>query len=421
MFKKEFLDNKIPVLMETAKEARSLCIGIWVKVGARYERPDKNGVSHFLEHMFFKGTVGRTAEGIAMEIDSLGGEINALTSSEYTLFYVKVLDEYINKAEDLLTDIFLNSTFPETDIEKEKSIINEEIKMVEDTPSDYVHDLFSRNVWGETGLGMSVLGQSEIIGEFKRNDLLEHIGRFYGTENIVAACSGNFREEEFMGYLNRSLGSLQRSGEKKNEPPPEFRSGLNVISKDLSEAHVCLGVKGLPYSSEDRYSMHLLNTILGSGYSSRLFQNIREKRGLAYSIHSYHASYSDAGIWVIYAGTDRKKVSEIINITMDEMRGLHETITSDELQRAKAQLKGNLILALESTSNKMTNIAKQEIYYGKYLAPDEIIRLVDSLTLDNVKDLAQRITGDDRFALTVYGPVKDEDIYPISFLGHQQG
>ncbi|RJQ51892.1 MAG: insulinase family protein [Nitrospiraceae bacterium] len=410
MVKKVLLDNNIPVLLETVKEAHSLCAGIWVKVGARNERPDKNGISHFLEHMFFKGTERRTAEGIAMETDSLGAELNALTSSEYTLFYIKVLDEYIGKAVELLTDIFLQSTFPSTEIEKEKSIINEEIKMVEDTPSDYVHELFSKNVWGEGGLGQPVLGRSGTIEAFTRDDLLKHIDEHYGPGNIIAACSGNFREDEFVGYLNSGLGKLRRDGAKRSGSVPEFKSGLNVISKDLSETHICLGVRGLPYGSEDRYSMHLLNAILGSGYSSRLFQKVREKRGLVYSIYSYHASFRDTGLWAVYAGTDKKHMKEVIDITLDEMRNLSNTITDEELKRAMAQLKGNLILALESTSNKMTNIAKQEIYYGRYYSPEEVIRMVESITLESVRSLAEGLVREESFALTVYGPVKEGDI-----------
>lgn len=410
MHKKLYLDNNIPVLLENVKEVRSLCMGIWVRTGARYEQPDKNGISHFLEHMFFKGTEKRSAEGIAVETDSLGAELNAVTSSEYTLFYVKALDEYIEQASDLLSDIFLHSTFPETGIEKEKNIINEEIKMVEDTPSDYVHELFNKNVWGDSGLGQPVLGSRETIESFTREDLFGYISRQYGNENIVIACSGNFIEEECIGYLNKGLGLLKRSCEKRSEVTPVFNSGLNIASKDLSEAHVCLGIKGIPYGSEDRYSMHLLNTIFGSGYSSRLFQNVREKRGLVYSIYSFHMSYSDTGLWGVYAGTDKSHLNEVIDISIDEMRNLPITLTADELQRAKAQLKGNLILALESTSNKMTNIAKQEIYYGRYYSPAEVISLVESVTLDNIKDLAQRLVGDNPLAVTVYGPVEEGDL-----------
>ena len=410
MFKKILLNIDIPLLLESAREVHSLCIGIWVKVGSRYEKTAANGISHFLEHMLFKGTDRRSAEDIAMEIDSLGGELNAFTSSEYTLFYIKVLDEYMENAGDLLTDIFLNSSLPESELEKEKSIINEEINMVEDTPTDYVFELFSQNIWGDNGLGQSILGKKETIEKFTREDLINYVEKYYGTENIIVACSGSFDEDNLVDSLKRTIGSLKRNCVHEIETDPDFMSGFNIADKDLSEAHICLGLKGMPYSSDERYSMHLLNTVLGSGFSSRLFQNVREKRGRVYSIYSYHVSYFDTGLWAVYAGTDRKHVSEVINITVDEMSHLSDTITDDELRRAKAQLKGNLILALESTSNMMTNIAKQEIYYKKFFPPGEIIRMVEEITLDNVKKLAARLVSESQFALTVYGPVKESEL-----------
>ncbi len=410
MFKKATLRNNIPLVMETAQEMHSVCLGIWVKVGSRFEEPVNNGISHFLEHMFFKGTEQRSAEGIAMEIDSLGGELNAFTSTEYTLYYVKVLDEYLDRAVELLTDIFLNSTFPENDIEKEKGIINEEISMVEDTPSDFVFELFANNIWGDNALGQTVLGKRETIGVFKRDDLINHVNNYYGTENIIISCSGKFDEDKLINRLNEGIGSLKRNSIKKDVFVPGYSGGLKVLTKDLSEAHICIGLKGMPYSSDDRYTMHLLNTILGSGFSSRLFQNVREKKGLVYSIYSYHVSYIDTGIWSVYAGTDKKHVSEVINISVDEVMNLAGSVTEDELQRAKAQLKGNLILALESTSNKMTNIAKQEIYYGKYFTPDEIIKMVEDVTIDDLRALSNRIVGESPIAVTVYGPVTESDL-----------
>jgi predicted Zn-dependent peptidase len=410
MFKKVTLDNNIPVLMETAREVHSVCIGIWVKVGSRNESPEKNGISHFLEHMFFKGTEDRSAEGIAMEIDSLGGELNAFTSSEYTVFYIKVLDEYTDQAVELLSDIFMNSTFPAEDLEKEKNVVNEEINMVEDNPSDYVHELFNRNIWGEEGLGQSVLGKRETLNALTREDLLDHIDNNYGSENIVIACSGNLNENKLTGYLNDTFGRIKKNSAQRTLLLSEYMGSRNIVTKDMSETHICLGLKGMPYNSEERYSLHLLNTVLGSGFSSRLFQNVREKRGLVYSIYSYHISYFDAGLWSVYAGADRKNANEVIDITINEMRNLSGSITAEELQRAKAQLKGNLILALESTSNKMTNIAKQEIYYGKYFSPPEIIKMVESINLDDVKELSRRLIEDKSFALTTYGPVKEDDL-----------
>lgn len=415
MYKKIILDNGIPVVIETAKDMQSVCIGIWVKVGARHEPPDKNGISHFLEHMIFKGTKKRTAKDIAVQIDSIGGELNAFTSRESTTFYVKVLDEYIEKALELLTDIFLRSIFPEDDIKKERGIITEEIKMAEDTPDDYIHDLFSKNVWGEKGLGQTILGRREIIKTFTKGDLLNHIKEYYGTKNIIIACAGNFSEEHLIDSLNSELGRLKRESNSKTEPPPKFMSKLNIIPKKLLETHICLGVEGIPQGSEERYSAHLLNTILGAGVSSRLFQEIREKRGLAYSIYSFNVSYYDTGLWAVYAGTDRSHVREVVNLIIDEMCNLSETLTIDELQKAKDQLKGNLILSLESTSSKMTNIAKQEIYYGKYFSPQEIITAVESVTLEDVKSLSKKLIGNGRFAITIYGPLKEKDLKGVNF------
>jgi len=413
MFRKEHLSNGIPVVMEALKNMRSVALGIWVKVGSRNEKPDKNGISHFLEHMFFKGTIKRTAKDIAVEIDSLGGELNAFTSKENTTFYVKILDEYIEKGIELLSDIFLHSTFPEEDIEKEKRIIKEEIKMVEDTPDDYIHDLFNQTIWGNTGLGQSVLGRRETVRSFTREDLISHIKKYYGTKDVVISCAGNFEHESLVGMLNKSLGSLRRGSEPEKGSPPRFESKVEIFHKELSEAHICLGVEGIPQTSEERYSLFVLNTIFGAGVSSRLFQEIREKRGLAYSIYSFIASYFDTGIWGVYAGVSRKRVGEVVELILKEMNGLKDTLNETELQRAKNHLKGNIILGLESTSSRMTNIARQEIYYGRYYSPKEIMKEVDSITLDRIKDLAEKLIRKESCSLTVHGPVPEKDLKGI--------
>ncbi len=406
MFKKVILDNGISLLTEAGKETRSVSTGIWIKVGARNEPVQKNGISHFLEHMFFKGTKKRTAKDIAIEIDSLGGELNAFTSRETTTFYVKVLDEHIEKAIELITDIFLNSTFPEEEIEKEKGIIFEEIKMVEDTPDDYIHDLFTKDIWGESSLGQPVLGSKKSIETFTRDILLEHVEKYYSTKNIVIACSGNFNEDSLVKNLNSCIGAIKRDSTLNRDMCPEFKGQINIVPKKLSEVHICLGLKGVPQASEDRYHMYLLNTILGAGVSSRLFQEVREKRGLAYSIYSFNVSYFDTGVWAVYAGTDKKQVDEVIDIIVNQIKGLSNSLTIEDLEKSKKQLKGNLLLALESTNSKMINIAKQEIYYGRYFSPEDIINAVEAVTLEGLKEFSRGLIENSPFALTLYGPVR---------------
>jgi predicted Zn-dependent peptidase len=405
MYKRVVLDNGIPIVIDKVKDARSVSLGVWVKFGSRNESSQKNGISHFLEHMFFKGTQMRTSKEIAVEIDSLGGELNAFTSRETTTFYIKVLDEHIENALNLISDIFLHSVFPEEEIEKEKRIIFEEIKMVQDSPEDYIHDLFNKNIWGKSSLGQPVLGRESSIETFTKDDLLYHIKKYYGNNNIVIASSGSFDEDFLLNYLNHTLGSSRRDSKPVNIACPEFRGEINIIPKNLSEAHVCLGLKGISQKSDDRYAMYLLNAVLGAGISSRLFQEVREKRGLAYSIYSYNSSYFDTGVWAVYAGADKKNVREVIDIIMNQMRELSVSLDSEDLQKAKNQLKGNIILALESISSKMINIAKQELYYGRYFSPQDIINAVDVVTLEEAKGLAQRLVENSSFALTVYGPV----------------
>jgi predicted Zn-dependent peptidase len=413
MFKKEYLSNGIPVVMEPLKNMRSVAIGIWVKVGSRNEALDENGISHFLEHMFFKGTHKRTAKDIAIEIDSLGGELNAFTSKENTAFYVKILDEYIEKGVELLSDIFLHSTFPEEDIEKEKRIIKEEIKMVEDTPDDYVHDLFNQTIWGDTGLGQSVLGRRETVKSFIRDDLITHIKKYYGIKDVIIACAGNFEPESLLVILNKNLGSLRRGSEPVKDTHPLFNSRVEVFHKELSEAHVCMGVEGIPQASEKRYSLSVLNTILGAGVSSRLFQEIREKRGLTYSIYSFVSSYFDTGIWGIYAGVGRKRVRELVELILEEANNLKDTLTEVELERAKNHLKGNIVLGLESTGSRMNNIARQEIYYGRYYSPKEVMKEIDSIKLSQIQDLAEGMLKREGFSITVYGSVYERDLKGI--------
>jgi predicted Zn-dependent peptidase len=359
--------------------------------------------------MFFKGTRRRTATDIAIAIDSLGGDLNAFTSRENTAFYVKVLDEYLDKGIELLSDMFLHSTFHEEEIEKEKNVIKEEIKLVEDTPDDYIHDLFSKTVWGEQGLGQAVLGRRDSIRGFTREDILSHVRKYYGVADTVIACAGNFDPDHVLALLNGHLGSLRRGSEPRGAPQPFFHGASAIHSKDLSEIHICLGVEGLPFASDDRYAIALLNSILGAGVSSRLFQEIREKKGYAYSIYSFISAYHDTGFWAVYAGTGKKRAVAVTELIVSEMRALAQTITEEELQRAKDQLRGNVLLSLESTSNRMQSIARQEIYHGRYFSEKEIMREIEAVTHSHVRDLSHRLINEGRMSITVLGPAREED------------
>lgn len=410
MFAKHTLQNGIPLVVERLRTVHSVTLGIWVKVGSRYEASEKNGISHFLEHMFFKGTKKRSARDIAVDIDSIGGDLNAFTSRELTTFYVKVLDEHLDRGIELLADIFLHSTFPEDDIEKEKRVVIEEIKMVEDTPDDYIHDLFYQEVWGKDGLGQPVLGRRETIRRFSGDDIRNHIRTYYGTKDMVLSCAGNADPDMLVSSLNHILGSLRRGSEPTQGVAPSFKPVTKVFSKDLSEVHVCLGVKALPQNSPERYVLYVLNAILGSGVSSRLFQEVREKRGLAYSIYSFIAPYWDTGIWGVYTGTAKKRVAEVIELIGREMRGLRDTLSESEVKRAQDQLKGNLILGLESTSNRMQNLARQEIYHGTYFSPEEIIRGIEAVSLKQARGLAESLLQTGSCALIALGPVQPSQL-----------
>lgn len=406
MIRKEYLENGIPVVMEPIKNVRSVAVGVWVKVGSRYESREENGISHFLEHMFFKGTKKRTTKDISVDIDSLGGDLNAFTSRENTAFYIKVLDEHIDKGIDLLSDIFVNSVFPEEELEKEKKIIKEEIKMVEDTPDDYVHDLFSLAVWGHEGIGQPILGRRETVASFTREHVLSHIKKYYGTKDIVISCAGNFQPEDMISVLNRRFGGLRQGSTPKKGVGPDFHRSVKVYPKEMSEAHICIGVPGVSQVSEERYAFFVLNTILGAGVSSRLFQEIRERRGLAYSVYSFTSSYLDTGLWGVYAGVSKKRIREVAEVIIAEMRNFSRTLTEVELQRAKNHLKGSLILGLESTNSRMNNLARQEIYFGRYISPQEILKSVDMVNLKQIRELSGRLINGDMFAVTALGPLE---------------
>jgi predicted Zn-dependent peptidase len=386
-------------------------MGVWVKVGSRHEPPQIGGISHFIEHLFFKGTEKRSAKDIAIEMDSLGGEMNAFTSQETTTYYAKVVDEHLPVVIEILADILLGAKFDPVEMEKERKVILEEIKGVEDTPDDYIHELFTNTVWPDSPLGRPILGTKDTIRDLKHDDILSYINSNYSPREIVISVAGNFEHARLIELLNLHFGKLARNGAPRKETTPAFSPAVSVKKKQLEQVQLCLGCKGLHYTHEDRYTILALNTVLGSSMSSRLFQEIREQNALAYSIYSYVTFYRDTGLLTVYAGTDPSNALEVVRLVMKELNKIKEEgITAAEELRVKNQIKGNLILSLESSNSHMSRLARQEIYFGKYLSIDDIIKGVESVNAKEVQRLAQMLFNRENIALTILGPLSKADV-----------
>ncbi len=417
-YQKTVLGNGIRVITEGIPYLRSVSIGVWVMIGSRDERPDENGISHFIEHLLFKGTEKRTAFDIAKEIDSVGGTLNAFTGREYTCFYAKVIDNNLSLAIDLLSDIFLNSVMDVKDVEKERMVILQEIKMVEDTPDDYVHDLFNRVCWGDHPLGFPIYGSSELVQSFGRDQLYRFFKENYPPDRIIVCAAGNLKHQEVVDLIDGTFGKIPKSNQVRTRSKPDPISTTNAWKRDLEQVHFCLGTKGLQYNHSLRFSSYVLNTVLGGGMSSRLFQEIRENRGLAYSVYSYLPTYIDTGLVVVYAGTNEGAFHEVIDLVLKEFNRLkNEPLTKEELETAKEQLKGNLLLSLESSDNLMTRLAKNEIYFRSYLPVGTILKGIDQVNEETVQRLASDIFDQRFFCLTVLGPMNGKDLNKIRLDG----
>jgi predicted Zn-dependent peptidase len=411
MYRKDTLSNGIRVVSETLPKSRSVSIGVWVKVGSRHESPEIGGVSHFIEHMFFKGTEKRSAKDIAIEMDSLGGEMNAFTSQETTTYYAKVVDEHLPVVIEILADILLGAKFDPVEMEKERKVILEEIKSVEDTPDDYIHELLTNTVWPDNSLGRPILGTRDTIKALKHNDIISYIDSYYHPKEIVISVAGNFEHSRLIELLNSHFGKLSRAGVPKNEATPAFTQAVAVKKKQLEQVQLCIGCRGINYMHEDRFVISALNTVLGNSMSSRLFQEIREQNALAYSIYSYVTSYRDTGLLTVYAGTDPSNALEVVRLVTKELKKIKdEGITPAEELRVKNQIKGGLILSLESSNSHMSRIARQEIYFGKYLSMDDIIKGVEKVTAEQVQRLARQLFSRENIALTILGPLSRTDV-----------
>lgn len=416
MITKSTLQNGIQVVSEAITHSHSVAIGIWVTNGSRHDKRGMSGVAHFIEHLLFKGTGSRSALDIAREIDSVGGVLNAFTCREYVCYYAKVLNESLPKAVELLSDIFLHSTFDPAEIEKERKVVLQEIRMLRDSPESYIHELFCQSFWKSHPLGMSIAGTEESVGKLSRNIILTSRNERFRTEDIIIAAAGKVSHRELVSLLEGLFAEVEEGSCQKDPELPVCEKRIEIISKDLEQAHLCIGTKALPQDSPQRYAGYVLNTILGGSISSRLFQEVREEKGLAYSVYSYVLSHSDTGTLVVYAGTKQEKILEVIEIILQQLRTLkREPVSSEELEFAREHLKGNLLLSLESTDNRMTKLAKNEIYFGRQVSLPEIVSALERVSARDVLELCREMFCDEYLTLEVLGKM-DAASLPASSL-----
>ncbi|HEY0874681.1 MAG TPA: pitrilysin family protein [Vicinamibacterales bacterium] len=404
MIVREVLDNGLRLITETMPHVRSVTIGVWLTRGSRHESDERSGIAHFVEHMLFKGSDTRTAEDIAQSIDSIGGQLDAFTAKEYASYYIKVLDEHLPLAVDLLADIVLRPAFAPDEIEREKKVILEEIKMVEDTPDDLVHELFTQHFWEGHPLGRPILGSKETVEALTQDALRAYFNGAYVGSNIIISAAGNIQHAQVRDLVGQAFGAVPATGESLNGGPPAVIPQVITRTKELEQSHVCLGTTCYPQKHEDRYVSYILNTVLGGSMSSRLFQNVREKRGLAYSVFSGISAYRDAGNLTIYAGCANDAVEEVVDLCVAELRTLkREPVEEAELKRAKDHLKGSLMLSLENTASRMSQLARQEIYFERHFGLDETLAGVDAVTADDVQRVANELFAGRAAAATVAG------------------
>jgi predicted Zn-dependent peptidase len=399
------LSNGLIVLTERMEHLRSVAMGVWIKSGSRCESAELNGISHFVEHMLFKGTKSRSAQRIAREMDSIGGNLDAFTSKETICFNVKSLSDHVPIALDVLTDMVLNPTFALPDIERERGVILEEIKIDEDNPDVLVHELFTQSFWKGHPLGKPILGTTETVGRFGQQQLFGYHGdRFHGG-NMVFSAAGNLDHDRFVAAVEEKLSALEGgvAPQELSAPEPSARIILRN-KKSLEQVQICLGVPAPRVTDDSRYATSILNTVLGGGMSSRLFQTIREERGLAYSVYSDMSPYRDTGNFCVYAGTSGSKALEVIDLILAEFRNLKEIpISAEELTRAKDQMKGNILMGLESSNARMANLARQEMYFQQFYSVDEIIARIEEVDATQVQTMAQRLFEPERIAVTLLG------------------
>jgi predicted Zn-dependent peptidase len=403
--RRTLLSNGLTILSEEMPNIRSVSIGIWVKSGSRHEEAEVNGITHFIEHMLFKGTSNRSAEAIARQIDSIGGNMDAFTAKECICFNVKVLDEHVPIAMEVLSDLVLNPVFDADEITRERRVILEEIKMDEDSPDYLVHEIFTQSFWKDHPLGKPILGTKETVRRFEQPVVRDYWTRHFTPGNLIICAAGRVDHDQFAQSVARHFEELPAVKNGLHEAPPKVRARIIMRNKkSLEQVQICLGVPSFPITHELRYASYILNTLLGGGMSSRLFQNVRERQGLSYAIYSELNPYRDTGCLSVYAGSSRENASKVVQSVIKEFRAFKSgTVPAEELRRAKDQLKGSLLLSLESSTARMSNLARQEMYFGQFIDIDEIIRSIETVTAPDLVTLANEFFRTEAIAVTVLG------------------
>jgi predicted Zn-dependent peptidase len=385
---------------------RSVSVGIWVDTGSRNEGPSRGGISHLIEHLVFKGTASRTAEEIARTMDSVGGQMDAFTAKEHTCFYVQVLDEHLPLAVSLLTDILLNPLFAADELEREKSVVLQEIKMVEDTPDDLIHDLYAARAWAGHPLGLPILGQRGAVIGYDSATVRQHFTEEYVPQRVTIAVAGNVTHEQVVELFAAGFDGFDRPSAGRTEQRPVLHSGIEIVPKTLEQVHLVVGFPGLTLTAPERYGLYLLNDIIGGSMSSRLFQEVRERQGLVYSIYSGTQAYKDTGVLYIYAATDAPNFSKMLKAVLKEIRVLRKNgVGAEELARTKEHLKGGLMLSLESTSSRMNRLAKHEMQFGSFLPMDAMLAAIDSVRIEELQALISDLLDEEQLTLVTLGPL----------------
>ena len=417
-YRRTVLPNGIRVLTERMPHVRSVAVGVWVETGSRHEAESRGGMSHLIEHLVFKGTATRSAEDIARTMDSVGGQMDAFTTKEHTCFYVQVLDEHLPLAVDLLTDILLHPRFDAEELEREKSVVLQEIKMVEDTPDDVIHDLFAAQVWAGHPLGRPILGTRDAVTGYDRDAVQSYFAEEYVPLRILIAVAGNVTHSQAVDLFGAGFNGFSLPAAPRTPTPALLKPGVNIVSKTLEQVHLIMGFPGLHHSAPERYALFVLNDVIGGSMSSRLFQEVRERQGLVYSIHSGVQAYADTGTLYVYAGTDAQNFSKVLKSTLKELRELKKHgVTAEELKRAKDHMKGSLMLSLESTSSRMNRLAKQEMHHGSFLTIDAMLAAIDAVRHEEVQALVTELLDEERLALTTLGPLDRRNL-PRELLRH---